>query len=305
MTGTPPPSADYIFYTFKEVSDHLERIGIRHWIDFGTLLGAVRSGSFIECDQDVDFNFFQEDLHRFLGLAELFRHQWKLELLFEPSVNTVRLLPHHPGLNLSSDYAAHRSCIEAKLPYADFYPCRTDGKWIRHPVVQYDCRTVYSRRIIRLPFEGWAFPAPQNPRSLLRHRYGADWSHPLGREDFDHLASRLVEPSPDVLRCLLLASADSSSGMIIDEALTLGEDFDQVVVEWSNQRCAMQSTELREMSPRIEFVSSLGVKVEYSDLISSGCHFVKTLGSHDVIAPRIGHSLMVSDVILHSDNTNE
>lgn len=43
---------------FKIVVDILNQHKIVHWADFGTLLGIVREGDFIDNDFDIDFGFF-------------------------------------------------------------------------------------------------------------------------------------------------------------------------------------------------------------------------------------------------------
>jgi len=46
---------------FKLFTDSLD---INFWLDWGTLLGAVREGKFIEWEQDIDLGFKKEDLEK-------------------------------------------------------------------------------------------------------------------------------------------------------------------------------------------------------------------------------------------------
>ena len=230
MNHPHPPERQDVFAAIHVASRHLDRAGIRHWVDFGTLLGAAREGGYIKDDQDVDFNFLREDLPRLLGMRDLFRALWRLELIYDPRWDTVRLLPQHPALDLASDHSAHRSCIDNRIPYADLYPCWTDGKWLRHPCAEYDFRSLYRRQLQRISFEGWSFPCPQNPRSLLRHRYGPDWRIPMDRRTFDANARTLIEPFPDQLGCYVVLAGKISPDVLADRIAALLQDFDRVVL---------------------------------------------------------------------------
>lgn len=57
---------DLLFFTH----DLLERHGIPHWLDFGALLGAARTGEFIPWDSDVDFGILRHDLERVRELED-------------------------------------------------------------------------------------------------------------------------------------------------------------------------------------------------------------------------------------------
>lgn len=64
-----------------------EAVGIDLYLDFGTLLGALRDGGFIAWDDDIDFSVNAEHFQRLVGLVKQQRHE----------------LPHHDGVEWRID----------------------------------------------------------------------------------------------------------------------------------------------------------------------------------------------------------
>lgn len=52
-----------------EIDKICRRHNIPYWIDYGSLLGAVRHGGFIPWDDDLDIGMMKEDYSRFLSIA--------------------------------------------------------------------------------------------------------------------------------------------------------------------------------------------------------------------------------------------
>ena len=96
-----------------EIDKICQKHDIKYWIDFGTLLGAVRHGGFIPWDDDLDITMSTEDLQHFLEIApkelpeSLFLQTKISEPAFRSILNRVRdnnSLCLTKGVDFSKDY---------------------------------------------------------------------------------------------------------------------------------------------------------------------------------------------------------
>lgn len=163
--------------------------GIFHWIDFGTLLGAVRDESLIAWDPDVDLCFLMQDIPVLLQL-ETAISQRGYQLVCDPTYPTLFRLNYSPINQIHVDlWAYHNEQGIMKLEFAQ----RTE-RWYfpAHYLAQLEMVTLYGRH----------FPAPSPVHSFLReHRYGATYLLPLRYSHFAHLLTP-AELTPFVVKLL-------------------------------------------------------------------------------------------------------
>lgn len=165
---------DLLFFTH----DLLERHGIPHWLDFGALLGAVRSGELIAWDADVDFGVWIEDAGRISALESEIARAGHLLDMSQPHAWRILLSP-------------------TNTQHADMFPWRDENailkmRWPGFP----DEAWSFPRRFVDhaqpIDFYGRRFLAPAPVHEFLVHyRYGDDYRIPRRFEDLQ-LRARLA-----------------------------------------------------------------------------------------------------------------
>jgi LicD family protein len=166
----PPCCTEHFIELTSFVHELLEENGIVHWLDYGTLLGAVREQAFIAWDEDVDFGVLEEDVPAILAL--------------EPEITAAghALDTHNPiaiRVNLSAVNHTHVDLFVWRevdgVLRTDFNP---DTDW---PGIH--GHTSFARSYVQdlesVSLNGMRLPAPSPVhRFLAGHRYGPDYMVP-------------------------------------------------------------------------------------------------------------------------------
>jgi len=180
------------------VDDLLNRHGILHWVDYGTLLGAVRDGTLIPWDEDVDFGILEADAQRVRAL--------------QPEIEKDGFFvdPSHPRL-IRIAYS------KANQNHADLFIWdELDGLLAHQASARWDWpgmqdRSAFPRTFLdqleSVPLFGSEFPAPSPVHTFLReHRYGADYMTPKRPVFMSRLHFRIDSPDMSPLVQELLDS---------------------------------------------------------------------------------------------------
>ncbi len=107
----------------KEVKRICDENGINYFINYGTLLGAVRHKGFIPWDDDMDFGMLWEDYEKFIKIApeclkdQYFLQTWKSDRFFPWMFAKVRKKDTLFGENMVAKAKHHKGVFVDIFPY--------------------------------------------------------------------------------------------------------------------------------------------------------------------------------------------
>jgi len=166
---------EVVFYT----ADLLEEYGIPYWMDFGTLLGAVRDGGrIIPYDTDGDFCVFLEDRERILNLKQRIRsdgfflqehHYTERRALLVHGKTVVRMCRSEKNRNQIDLFFWKHNDYDNTLTSDGLNTAKTFPSW-------------FVEERIPIPFYGKPIMAPREPEAFLEMRFGAKWKTPLDQK---------------------------------------------------------------------------------------------------------------------------
>ena len=173
-------NAKTILFLVKEI---IEELNIPYWIDYGTLLGAIRENGFIEHDYDIDIGLFESDLSPLLEKKLILngfkkRYQYRLEdtnILSEQTysfnnINVDFFLYQKSENNIIGHYFHAETSFELAM--------REKG-WLDTYEVIFNFHGIGS-----CDFLGNSFPIPSNPINYLKQHYGEDFMIPDANWDY-------------------------------------------------------------------------------------------------------------------------
>lgn len=172
----PPCCVKHLRDTIFYASNLFEEHGIKYWIDFGTLLGAVREGRTIPHDTDGDFGLLFEDREKVLKLEnQIYNDGFFLQKHFYTDHHMLKI-HGKTVLRLCRSYT-NRNQIDLFFWVNDNHTLNSDGlnvdksfpDWFivkRQPVL------LYNKEIM----------APRDPEKFLEFRYGKDWTIPQNKK---------------------------------------------------------------------------------------------------------------------------
>jgi len=151
----------------KRVLDIFNKHNVAYWIDYGTLLGAIRDKDIIPWDHDADISFIMPDAHS--AICGCLHKIVKL-----PSVQHIRLT-YHGGVKILL-------CPGLKW-HIDIYPwrCRNNNKFYESCIPGFgmpEFPAYEIEEIIQIEFLGLQVRVPKKFQKRLARLYGPNYLKP-------------------------------------------------------------------------------------------------------------------------------
>ena len=185
----PPCCKKKLIALLKFISGLLTKNNILHWIDYGTLLGAVRhQGKFVPWEYDADVTVWSGHWENVLNLQTTINEEGHFFLLQQPGYGRV-FTSEHNGVYLDL-YSA------GSIPHHD------PNNWYLISGGNIDPFPVsFLRPMSSIYLEGLYLPAPNHAAEFLKTRYGPSYMNVQKKKIYDGPISR-VDPKkfgPDPL----------------------------------------------------------------------------------------------------------
>ena len=165
----------------NDVTNVLEKCGLRYFLADGTLLGAIREGDFIEHDQDVDLGVFAEEwkeltvgtvvtemLNKGIATAHMFG---ELDKYFEMALRRD---------GVKCDLFFYRREGDKRI----FHAFKNGGRTLPDDVITYEYPAALIENVHTLMFQRRAYLAPADPVKVVEIKYGPEWRTPVKNWDW-------------------------------------------------------------------------------------------------------------------------
>ncbi|NWS36856.1 FKRP protein, partial [Polioptila caerulea] len=164
---TPPCCLRALRATARHVLAQLEAAGVRHWLEGGSLLGAVRLGDIIPWDYDVDVGLYREDVPKCRWLAAVATTGQPVEdpegFLWEKATEGEFFRVHFSRAN--------RLHVDLWPFYARPGGVMTKDTWLGHGQ-DVEFPESFLQPLGSVAFVGVVAKAPNDPRAFLEFKFG-------------------------------------------------------------------------------------------------------------------------------------
>lgn len=178
---------DAYLQKIREIIDILSGIGVSVMLGYGTLLGAVRSGTFLPHDDDIDLMAF--DGSRSEAETLMFKNK-VIDALAARGIHSWESGFGHLHVQFGSDMI-------------DIFPIWQEGDRAYLAMENLRVRDVPFDQLFPVTavnLYGQAFPAPAKPEAFLANRYGEGWRYPDPYYEWPWQIERILTRIPQAVR---------------------------------------------------------------------------------------------------------
>ena len=171
-------NSDELFTHLTFISNLLKDNKIKHWLMYGSLLGAVREHDIISYDYDFDLGANIEDADNILDLnKEVIKHGYEFKKLYlyddktKKNIWRVSIKVFFNDIEMGDIYlyTKFRDGFMRRFSVNDgiyFWPKATFPYW-------------FIENLNKIKVRDEVFPIPRNSEILLEHWYGKTWKTPI------------------------------------------------------------------------------------------------------------------------------
>ena len=160
----------------SKIDEILTRNGIKYFITYGSLLGIIREGKFMDYDDDIDLGIIETEEFSWENLEKSMReigmvkkHQFLLNNKITEQTYTARAL--------SVDFFLYEEENGKSISYIYYHKKDKEYKANQFSVAVNITSLISD--VKRIPVQAGTAAVPSNPELFLREIYGEDWRTPI------------------------------------------------------------------------------------------------------------------------------
>jgi lipopolysaccharide cholinephosphotransferase len=200
-----PQYVQGLYQVMKDIHDTFEAVGLKYWIDGGTLLGAVRHGGLIPWDDDLDIQIDSKDKDIFLTKAVPILSFLGYRIFGEwdsmKDFYKIQMMPR--GIDLQKDEVP---------PTCDVFIAYQKNGGMILPQWKNSLKVKDLMPLKKYTFGPLSIWGPRDPIPYLNDLYEKNWPH-IAYRGMDHIHHQSIDSSKKPFRLQAYKPAVFSGGI--------------------------------------------------------------------------------------------